>query len=240
MTTPIDPAESEGSAEGLVEGQDTGAATAAEPSLVLARIGLPYGNRLATWDASGASLIWEVPAEVVDQVGRGVLPRVDLGGGLFTEAVVVDQTTREILGAGDARWPAELVTEAKGPADNDAFRERLRQILVAAARRGETVILATGGLAEFDLPAARASVIVDDDGDWTSVVEAFPPVTVQMWADAEHDDQSSRMSAPADEGSLMGAAMLLILAASTFTRGPEVIGLYFEAAPDGPWITPEP
>lgn len=205
------------------------------PALVLTRIGLPYGNRLATWDAAGTALIWEVPADLADRVGRGVLPRTDSGEGVFVEALVVDQDKHVLRGAEGQHWPATLLDAPGGPTDNREFRERLRQIIVAAARRGESVIVAPGGLAAFDLPAARASVVLDEDGVWVSVVEAFPPVTDEGWSTAEQDETSSRLSAPAEEEGMMGAAMLLLMAAATFTHGPELVGLYFESAPDGPW-----
>ncbi len=206
-----------------------------DPVLVLTRIGLPYGTRLATWDAAGTALIWDVPQDLADRVGRGMLPRTDSGEGVYVEALVVDQDQHVLRGAEGQNWPATLLDAPGGPTDNREFRERLRQIIVAAARRGESVIVAPGGLAAFDLPAARASVVLDEDGEWVSVVEAFPPVTSEGWATAEQDEHSSRLSAPAEEEGMMGAAMLLLMAAATFTHGPELVGLYFESAPDGPW-----
>jgi hypothetical protein len=203
--------------------------------LVLVRIGLAYGDRLATWDAGGTSLIWRVPDELVDLVGRATLPRAELGGGLTGEVVVVDQVGRTIRGADDQEWPADLLTEAAGPADNVAFTARLGRIVAEAARRGEAVVLASGGLQEFAPPAARASVIRDDEGEWVAVVEAYPPVSVGPWSDAEQDESSGRLTLPADERGMHEATVLLLTAASTFTRGPELVGLYFETAPDGPW-----
>jgi hypothetical protein len=203
--------------------------------LVLVRIGLAYGDRLATWDAGGTSLIWRVPDDLIDLVGRATLPRAELGGGLSGEVVVVDQLGRTIRGPDDQQWPADLLTEAAGPADNVAFTARLGRIVAEAARRGESVVLAAGGMREFAPPAARASVIRDDDGEWVAVVEAFPPVTVGPWAEAERDENSARITLPADERGLHEATVLLLTAASTFTRGPELVGLYFETAHDGPW-----
>ena len=214
---------------------DPGPAPTLDPALVLTRIGLPYGTRLATWDAAGTALIWDVPQDLVDRVGRAQLPRTDSGEGVFVEALVVDQDQHVLRGADGQSWPATLLGAPGGPADNREFRERLRQIIVAAARRGESVILAPGGLAEFDLPAARASVVLDGDNEWVSVVEAFPPITVEGWATAEQDEHSARLSAAATEDGMMGAALLLLMAAATFTHGPELVGLYFESAPDGPW-----
>lgn len=203
--------------------------------LVLVRIGLAYGDRLATWDAGGTSLIWRVPDELIDLVGRAGLPRTDLGGGLSGEVVVVDQLGSTIRGAEDREWPVELLVEAAGPADNVVFTARLGRILAEAAHRGEAVVLAAGGLREFAPPAARASVIRDDEGAWVAVVEAFPPMTVGPWSEAEQDESSARLTLPADERGIHEATVLLLTAASTFTRGPELVGLYFETAPDGPW-----
>jgi hypothetical protein len=203
--------------------------------LVLVRIGLAYGDRLGTWDAAGTSLIWRVPDELADLVGRASLPRTDLGGGISGEVVIVDQLGRAIRAADDRQWAAELLLEAAGPADNVVFTARLRRIVLEAARRGESVIVAIGGLAEFDQPAARASVVQDDGGDWVTVVEAFPPLAVGPWADAEQDDAAARVTLPADDRGIHDAAVLLLTAAATFTRGPELVGLYFESAPDGAW-----
>jgi len=203
--------------------------------VVLVRIGLAYGDRLATWDADGTSLIWRVPDELIDLVGRATLGRADLGGGLSGEVLMVDQLGRTIQGPDDQVWAAVLLTEAAGAADNAVFTARLRRILAEAARRGESVVLATGGLREFVPPATRASVIRDHDGEWVTVVEAYPPVTIGPWADAEQDENAARLTLPADARGVHEATVLLLTAASTFTRGPELVGLYFEIAPDGPW-----
>ena len=81
-------------------------------------------------------------------------------------------------------------------------------------------MLAAGGLHEFAPPATRASVIRDDEGEWVTVVEAYPPVTIGPWADAEQDENAARLTLPADEPELHEATVLLLTAASTFTRGP--------------------
>jgi len=180
-------------------------------------------------------LIWQVPDELIDLVGRASLPRAELDGGLSGEVVVVDQVGRTIRGAEDQEWPAVLLTEAAGPADNVAFTARLGRIVAEAARRGESVVLAAGGMREFTPPATRASVIRDDDGEWVAVVEAFPPVMVGPWAEAEQEESSARLTLTADQRGLHEATVLLLTAASTFTRGPELVGLYFETAHDGPW-----
>jgi hypothetical protein len=202
--------------------------------MVLTSVGLPYGSRLATWDSAGTCVLFTIPDELADAIGHNVLQRRQAGAGVTVECLAVDQEDH-VLHAGEQSWPAELITEAGPMVPSDDYRERLRLILVSAARRGESVIVAAGGLGEFAPPAARASVIQDEDGEWLTVVEAFPAITHEGWAMAEHDEHSSRMSAPASEPSLMGAAMLLIMAAMTFTSGPELVGLYFEPSPDGPW-----
>jgi hypothetical protein len=87
-------------------------------------------------------------------------------------------------------------------------------------------------------PCVRSSVLKDEDGHWLSVVEAFPPVTVEGWTDAEIDTEgdAARKYAIAEESTMTGAAMLMLMAAQTFAPGPEQIGLFFEDADDGAWV----
>lgn len=226
-------------------GEPTGLAPediAEEDALVLTTVAVPYGDRLTTYDAAGSGIIWQVPATLQAKVAAGGLPRREGGEGTTAQCVVVDQKRLVLKGLDDDEWPAGLVDEKSLPVPMDAYRERIRQMLVSAARRGESVVFSRPGLTEMEPPCVRSSVVRDEDGDWLSVIEAFPAVRLEGWADAEHDEDggASRKYAIADEQTMTGAAMLMLMAAQTFAPGPEQIGLFFEQSPDGPWVDAGP
>lgn len=217
----------------------TDPAATVEPTgeaLVLTTVAVPYGNRLTSYDAAGTGVIWIVPPELSARVAAGTLPRREAGEGTTAECVVVDEKRMVLKGIDDDEWPVAMFDEASLPVPMPEFRERLRQLLVQAARRGESVIFARPGLMELEPPCVRASVLKDEDGQWLSVVESFPPISNDAWADAEADEESAIKSAPANEADMMGAVMLMLMAAQHFAPGPEQIGLFFEQAPDGPWL----
>lgn len=210
------------------------AGIADEDALVLTTVAVPYGDRLTTYDAAGSGVIWRVPATLAARAGNGALPRREAGEGATAQCLVVDQQ-RFVLRGLDDEWPVTMIDEATLPVPPNEFHERVRLMLIAAARRGEAVVFAGPGQIEMGPPCVRASVVRDESDAWLSVVEAFPAVTVDGWADAEVEEGVSRKTALADEKNMIGAAMLMLMAAQTFAPGPEQIGLFFEAAPDGPW-----
>lgn len=209
-----------------------------QPVLVLTTVALPYGNRLTTYDAAGNGIIWQVPAELSARVATGGMPRREAGEGYSTQCVVVDQTTNTLRGVENDSWPGEMVDENSLPVPPAEFQARLQQLLVSAARRGESVVFAGAGQLEMQPPCVRATALLDEDEQtWLSVIEAFPPFLEGPWADAEvEDDQScSVKTALLETDALGGGAVLMLVAAQSFTPGPDQIGLYFEQAPDGPW-----
>lgn len=206
-----------------------------EDALVLTTVAVPFGDRLTTYDAEGSGIIWRVPATLTAKVAGGELPRREAGEGVSAQCIVVDQKRMLLKGLEDDEWPAVLLDEKALPVTAHEWQERLRQMLVAAARRGEAVIFARAGLIELDQPCVRACVVKDDDGEWVSVVEAFPAVTVDGWSDAEAGAEVARKTAPVADNDFSGAVGLMLMAAQTFSPGPEQIGLFFEDAPDGPW-----
>jgi hypothetical protein len=210
---------------------------AEEDALVLTTVAVPYGDRLTTYDAAGSGIIWQVPATLQAKIAAGSLPRREGGEGTTAQCVVVDQKRLVLKGLEDDQWPVTVVDEKTLPVPMNSYRERIRQMLVQAARRGESVIFSRPGLAEMEPPCVRSSVVRDDDGAWLSVVEAFPAVNLEGWADAEHDEDgaASRKYAIANEETMTGAAMLMLMAAQTFAPGPEQIGLFFEQSADGGW-----
>ncbi len=211
------------------------AGIADEDALVLTTVAVPYGDRLTTYDAAGSGVIWRVPATLAARAGNGALPRREAGEGATAQCLVVDQQRFVLRGLDNDEWPVTMIDEATLPVPPSEFHERVRLMLIAAARRGEAVIFAGPGQIEMGPPCVRASVVRDESDAWLSVVEAFPAVTVDGWADAEVEEGVSRKTALADEQNMIGAAMLMLMAAQTFAPGPEQIGLFFEAAPDGPW-----
>lgn len=204
-------------------------------ALVLTTVAVPYGDRLTTFDAQGTGIIWHVPAALTARVAAGSLPRREAGESVTAQCVVVDQKRSVLRGLDDDEWSVRPIDENSLPVPPGEYRERLRQLLVAAARRGESVVFAAPGQVEMAPPCVRASVVLDEDGVWLSVVEAFPPFTTDAWADAEVDEYSSRKTAVADEQSMTGAVMLMLMATQSFSPGPEQIGLFFEVSADGPW-----
>jgi hypothetical protein len=210
---------------------------AEEDALVLTTVAVPYGDRLTTYDAAGSGVIWRVPATLQAQVAAGALPRREAGEGITAQCVVVDQKRLVLRGLEDDQWPVSIVDETSLPVPMNEYRERIRQMLVAAARRGESVVFTRPGLAEMQPPCVRSSVVKDEDGQWLSVVEAFPAVSLEGWSDAEQDPEAdaARKYALADESTMTGAAMLMLMAAQTFAPGPEQIGLFFEQSADGGW-----
>lgn len=207
-----------------------------EDALVLTTVAVPYGDRLTTYDAAGSGVIWRVPATLAAKVGNGALPRREAGEGATAQCLVVDQQRFVLRGLDDDEWPVTMIDEATLPVPPNEFHERIRLMLIAAARRGEAVVFARPGQVEMGPPCVRASVVRDESDVWLSVVEAFPAVILAGWADAEVEEGVSRQTALADEKNMIGAAMLMLMAAQTFAPGPEQIGLYFEKAPDGPWV----
>lgn len=209
-----------------------------DPVLVLTTVALPYGNRLTTYDAAGNGIIWHVPAELAARVATGGLPRREAGEGFSTQCLVVDQEASTLRGVQDDSWPGELVDENSLPVPPSEFQARLQQVLVSAARRGESVVFASGGQLEMRPPCVRATALLDEDEQtWLSVIEAFPPFLEGPWSDAqvEEDQSCSIKTAILDAQTLGGGAVLMLVAAQSFTPGPDQIGLFFEQAPDGPW-----
>lgn len=204
--------------------------------LVLTTVAVPYGDRLTTFDAQGTGIIWHVPAALSARVAAGTLPRREAGESVTAQCLVVDQRRSVLRGLEDDEWPVRPIDENSLPVPPGEYRERLRQLLVAAARRGESVVFAAPGQVEMAPPCVRASVVRDEGGEWLSVVEAFPPVTLDAWGDAELDEHSSRKTAVADEQNMTGAVMLMLMATRSFSPGPEQVGLFFETSADGPWV----
>lgn len=208
-----------------------------DQALVLTTVGVPFGNRLTTYDASGGGIIWQVPAELSARAAAGTLPRREAGEGCTAQVLIVDQNTFELRGVDDGdSWQVEPVGETSLPVPPAEFQLRLKQLLTQAARRGESVVFARPGLIELEPPCVRASAVLDEDGEtWLSVLEAFPPITDGPWADAEVDEHRATKTAVLDESTLAGGAVLMLLAVQQFTPGPDQIGLFFEDGPDGPW-----
>lgn len=233
--TDADPAAGAADDADEVDAADPEPADADTDTLVLTTVALPYGDRLTTFDAQGTGIIWHVPAALMARVAAGSLPRREAGESVSAQCVVVDQKRSVLRGLDDEQWSVRPIDEKSLPVPPGEYRERLRQLLVAAARRGESTVFAAPGLLEMAPPCVRASVVQDEDGAWLSVVEAFPPFTGEAWADAEVDEYSSRKTALADEKSMAGAVSLMLMAAPTFSPGPEQIGLFFEVSANGPW-----
>ncbi|MDQ6659042.1 MAG: hypothetical protein M3Z00_12620 [Actinomycetota bacterium] len=204
-------------------------------TLVLTTVAVPYGNRLTTYDAAGSGVIWLVPATLTARVAGGTLPRREAGEGASAQCLVVDEKRMLLRGLEQDQWPVSVLDGGALPVPMAEYRERIRQLLVLAARRGESVVFSRPGLLEMEPPCVRSSVIRGEEGGWMSVVEAFPAVTSDAWVDADQDGDVSRKAAAADEEDMMGAAMLMLMASQTFAPGPEQIGLFFEVSADGPW-----
>lgn len=216
-------------------GTDEDADAADAETLVLTTVAVPYGNRLTTYDAAGSGVIWLVPATLTARVAAGTLPRREAGEGASAQCLVVDEKRVLLRGLEQDQWPVSMLDQSALPVPMAEYRERIRQLLVQAARRGESVVFTRPGLLEMEPPCVRSSVIRGEDGGWVSVVEAFPAVTADGWVDADQNGDVSRKAAVANEEDMMGAAMLMLMASQTFAPGPEQIGLFFEISPDGPW-----
>ncbi len=214
---------------------DQDQAAADGETLVLTTVAVPYGNRLTTYDAAGSGVIWLVPATLTARVAGGSLPRREAGEGASAQCLVVDEKRMLLRGLEQDQWPVSRLDGGALPVPMPEYRERIRQLLVLAARRGESVVFTRPGLLEMEPPCVRSSVIRGDEGGWVSVVEAFPAVSSDAWVDADQDSDVSRKAAAANEEDMMGAAMLMLMASQTFAPGPEQIGLFFELSADGPW-----
>lgn len=203
-------------------------------SAVPAIVGLPLGKRLPTFAPNGTATVWLAPAELIAAVAGGQLPRRAAGPGVSTQVLTINVAELTASDTEGHSWPLTH------PSDHDVFSPqeagaRMRQLLFLAARRGENVIFTPNAPAEVGPPCLRSSVVRSADGSYQHVLETFPQVPANVWPSAHHDEHSSNLTVPAGVKAISDAVPAIIRGASTFALAPDLLGLFFERAADGPW-----
>lgn len=219
-------------------------------------LGCALDGLLRLWRSDGRRECRRVAdADELTVLGRGALARTSLEPNRFREVALLDPETgglvlsRRSPAAADAPDPVAdgpvLATEAAAePALTSStwmeWGRRLSDIIVAAAQRGELVVVERGGWEVVRRPYVLASVLVDGDGGETSYVEALPAPTGDPWPPPLPNGSAS-LSAPASRETLSVAGILAAQAVSFWAGSPLDVVLTFvrPGTPDGSPAVPE-
>lgn len=225
--------------------------------LMTALVSPVIDGRLSTWVEDRR--VWEVDdaGELAGLIGRGLLARTSLEPKRFREVAMIDEDAKTLAAVGrrylGSSEPSEATAPAKifrlreaAPAESDTGRawadlaEFLSAVVLAAASRGEFVVVEHGGWEPPPTPYALAIVAHDDAGGWVVHLEVSPPPGASSsWpppSDPAQDGQT--VTAPATAETLAVAGTLLTDAVSTWAESPLHVALTFGSAPNGPWPGP--
>jgi hypothetical protein len=211
------------------------------------------GGVFRIWRADGVSEDHQVDqAEpIVSALAQGFLARTSTGVERFREVALFDAQSgllllmaRPRLQAGRDGAESESVTvqtrpvPSPGSADPTAWMEWgrwLSAIVLAAAGRGEYVVVEQGGWDVVDAPYVLLGVFSDEAGARTSVVEALPAPAEAPWSGPADDTGGASLVAPATEENVDVAGLLATPAVELWAASPLDVVLTFGVNPEGPW-----
>jgi hypothetical protein len=212
-------------------------------------LGTPAGDHVVTWNEENQPTVWQIdrPAGYAALVGRGRTARTVVAEGRYREVGLLDaqsgtlfvperrpQPDGSMAGQTFEMTNPQPATQPL-PADINAFVAWLREVLLAAASRGDFVVLEGGGWDFPHEPYAFFTCARDDSGTWLSHLEAAPaPHGSQVWPAQPDQAPGATVAAPASAETVQDGAALLVEAVSRWSPSPLLLGLTFGAAPHGP------
>lgn len=230
-------------AESLSQNGNPTGGTAPEPQigskLITVVPGIPVAGLLPIWvsDSGVAYLRMPDPADVLGRLGVGALSRTSLAVGWFRESVLFDVGQSSLVFTGRYRSadggveatyvPVSSVSAEEAdamvtkPAVTEAFHW-LGEVAVAAAARGEHIMVGPGGHTLYRSPRVLQVV-----ADGVSTVSATPaPVDALIWREAvpadfqAGADETLHKSATATPETIRAGGILAMLAVETWTVSP--------------------
>lgn len=209
------------------------------------------GDVFRIWRSDGQAECRHVqqPELVAEALGRGLLARTSLEPNRFREVGLLDarQDVLILLGRGQFRPGADQVSAGAQtvqaqpcptpPPDPDMWTtwgRWLGDVLLAAASRGEYVVVETGGWDAVNVPYVLMGVFPDTAGAWVSQVGASPAPSDPPWT-APADGTGSSISAPANRENVSVAGFLAVQAVGMWAATPLDVVLTFGRHPNGPW-----
>lgn len=191
---------------------------------------------LRIWRGDGRAECRRVvtPRPLSQSLALGVLARTSPEPNRFREVALLDEMRATLVlmerpradgdedraAAGSLPLAAELC-EAPAVADETwvGWGRWLGTAIVAAAERGEYVVVETGGWEAIREPYALAGVLPGPNGEALSYIEAAPAPTLPPWPPQEGASGGS-VSAPATAESLGVAGILAAQAVALWARTP--------------------
>ena len=215
-------------------------------------LGSLTGDVLRIWRSDGQAECRQVrqPELVRKTLGRGLLARTSPEANRFREVGLLDakKDVLILLGRGQVQSGADQVTTgaetlqarpcrtpSPDPATWTAWGRWLGHLLLAAAGRGEFLVVETGGWDAVNEPYVLMGVFPDAAGTWLSQVEAVPAPADPPWTAPVEGRTGSSISAPANRENVSVAGLLAIQAIGMWAASPYDVVLTFGHHPMGPW-----
>ena len=207
---------------------------------------------LRIWRSDGQAECRQIrqPELVTKSLGRGLLARTSPEANRFREVGLLDAKQDVLIllgrgqvqpGAGQVSAGAQTVqaglcpTPSPDPATWTSWGRWLGHLLLAAAGRGEYLVVETGGWDAVNEPYVLMGVFPDATGSWLSQVEAVPAPADPPWTAPVAGRPGSSVSAPASRENVSVAGFLAVQAIGMWADTPFDVVLTFGPHPSGPW-----
>jgi hypothetical protein len=207
------------------------------------------GGVIRVWDDRTDGM-WRVddPDRLASLMARGTVARTLVEARRSREALLFDPdsnvlvvTGRPMTHSDSASIETDAVTfqlEAGEPIRTEFFREfadRMGNAALAAARRGELIVVEKGGWTHHPEPYVLAAVL-NRDGEYLSHIETSPvPVGAEYWPPSGSEEAGQTLTAPASERQVQLGGHLIADAVTCWGLSPWDIAVTYVASPSGPW-----
>lgn len=215
-------------------------------------LGSLTGDVLRIWRSNGQAECRQVQQSelLAKTLGRGLLARTSPEANRFREVGLLDAKNDALIllgrgqvqsGANQLSAAAETVrarpcpTPSPDPATWTAWGSWLGHALLAAASRGEFLVVETGGWDAVNEPYVLLGVFPGPAGAWLSQVEAVPAPADPPWPAPVEGRPGSTVSAPASRETVSVAGFLAIQAIGIWAATPFDVVLTFGRHPIGAW-----
>lgn len=206
-------------------------------------VGPPVRGRIATWHAEGRRLwLLDEPVDRSELIGTGHLARTLREPRRFREVVLVAADDDVLIGV-ERATPADDGTVTMGsvvlasrraePGPDDVddaawgeFAVWLTGVVLAAAARGEVVVVEAGGTVFSDEPFVLAISATTDTGGVVHIERAPAAVAADGWPPAGQPEGQT-ISAPITDETIALVGPLMAAAARTWADSPHDVCLTF-------------
>jgi hypothetical protein len=218
-----------------------------------------YAGRIRVWRGDGTSETRGVGVEaedIIDAIGQGMIARTSPQPNSFREVGLLDaahnvlilpgrQAATQAIAAASISGASLAVAPASAPDPLDVpawmdWATWLNPVAIAAAKRGEFVVVEKGGWDSGKPPYTALRFFKQGpEGRWMSGIEAEPAPTGEPWPGNPGPEQRSRVEAPASPDAVRVAGLLAVQAVSLWALTPLDVVLTFVRNPDGRWSSAE-